>query len=433
MSNKYLLFNRYLISLIPISLIFSIFVADLIISLTSIFFIFYCLVKKNYSIFNVIEFKIFILFYFLLIVGSLNSDFTIYSLKKVLPYIRFGLFIILVKYLIKNDNKFLIFFLNSLLISVLILFIGLIFQILSIGPFKISIWNNRYSSFFFDELIMGSYLIKILPISMALLFMFKKKKLIYFTVLVISVMILVSGERSAILSLIILLSFIFIFTNLINLKKKIIGIIILLFSISTTFFLNDNLKFRVIDKTLYQLRIIEPDRDYVELKYSDKPEKYTAIAREEFFLPLKYYLLFNSGLKIFSDHILFGSGLKTFRILCKKDEYYLKKNYLAFKDKPDDYYEGFTGVDGCSTHPHNYYIQLLSETGLLTTLIVFFVFCLSIFNYFKTNLFEKKIIFLSIFINLFPLITTGSFFNNFICILIYLPICFLDIKKKNSD
>ena len=119
MSNKYLLFNRYLISLIPISLIFSIFVADLIVSLTSIFFLFYCLVKKNYSIFNVIEFKIFILFYFLLIVGSLNSDFTIYSLKKVLPYIRFGLFIILIKYLIKNDNKFLIFFLNNIVLPLI--------------------------------------------------------------------------------------------------------------------------------------------------------------------------------------------------------------------------------------------------------------------------------------------------------------------------
>ena len=220
MSNKYILFNRYLISLIPISLIFSIFVADLIVSLTSIFFLFYCLVKKNYSIFNVIEFKIFILFYFLLIIGSLNSDFTIYSLKKVLPYVRFGLFIILIKYLIKNDNKFLIFFLNSLLISVLILFIGLIFQILSIEPFKISIWNSRYSSFFFDELIMGSYLIKILPISIALLIIFDKKVLIYFTVLFVSVMILISGERSAILSLSIFLGFLFIFTNLLNFKKK---------------------------------------------------------------------------------------------------------------------------------------------------------------------------------------------------------------------
>jgi len=432
MKNKYLLINRYLISLIPLSLIFSIFIADLIVSLTSIFFFFYCLFKKNYNIFNVIEFKIFILFYLLCIIGSINSDFTIYSLTKVLPYIRFGLFIILVKYLIQNDKKFLFYFSNSILISFFILFIGLIFQILNIGPFTNSYLNNRYSSFFFDELIMGSYLIKILPISIALLFIFEKKVLIYFTVLFVSVMILISGERSAIISLSIFLGFLFIFTNLLNFKKKLIGIIFLLFTSSITLFLNDDLKFRVIDKTLYQLSIIEPERDYVEFKYSDKPEKYTAIAREEFFLPLKYYLLFNTGLKIYSDHILFGSGVKTFRMLCKKDEYYLKKNYLAFKDKPDDYYEGFTGVDGCSTHPHNYYIQLLSETGLLTTLIVFFVLCLSIFNYFKTNLFEKKIIFISIFINLFPFITTGSFFNNFISILIYLPICFIDIKKKNS-
>tara|TARA_B100001121_G_C18631241_1_gene594482 strand:+ start:357 stop:1286 length:930 start_codon:yes stop_codon:yes gene_type:complete len=309
----------------------------------------------------------------------------------------------------------------------------LIFEILNVGPFSNSYLNSRYSSFFFDELIMGSYLLKILPISIALLFIFEKKVLIYFLALFVSLMIMISGERSAIISLLIFLGFLFGFTNLLNFKKKIIGIIFLIFMVSITLFLNDNLKFRVIDKTLYQLSIIEPERDYVEFKYSDNPEKYTAVAREEFFIPLKYYLLFNSGLKIFSDNIFFGSGVKTFRILCKKEKYYLKKNYLAFKNKPDDYYEGFTGIDSCSTHPHNYYIQLLSETGLLTTILVFFVFCLSIFNFFKTNLFEKKIIYLAIFINLFPLITTGNFFNNFLSILIYLPICFLDIKKKNSE
>ncbi len=422
-----------LISFIPLSIIFSIFIADLIVVTTSIFFLIYLFKNKKLSLLNCIEFKIFTVFYLLCIIGSLNSDFIIYSLTKVLPYIRFGLLIVLIKYLIKNDNKFLLYFSNSLLVSFLILFIGLVLQILNVTPFANSYLNTRYSSFFFEELIMGSYLIKLLPVSIALLIIFEKKHLIFVTVLIVSVMILISGERSAIVSLLIFLGFLFVFTNIINLKKKIIGIFFLLLTLSTALFLNSNLKFRVIDKTLYQLSIIEPERDYVEFKYSDNPERYTAIAREEFFLPLKYYLLFNSGLKIFSDHIIFGSGVKTFRILCKKKEYYLKKNYLAFKDKPDDYYEGFTGVDSCSTHPHNYYIQLLSETGLLTTLIVFFVLCLSIFNYFKTNLFEKKIIFLSIFINLFPFITTGSFFNNFLSILIYLPICFLDIKKKNGD
>ena len=433
MENKYFLFNRYLISLLPVSLIFSIFLADLIVSLTSITFLLYCIIKKKFSYFKEIEFKVFICFYLFCIIGSITSDFTIYSLTKVLPYIRFGLLIILIKYLLKNDNNFLFYFSNALLISFLIIFIGLFFQILEIGPFVNSYLNSRYSSFFFEEMIMGSYLIKILPISLALLYISDKKALIYISVFVVSLMILISGERSAIISLFLFLGFLFLFTHLLNLKKKIFGIFLLFLATSITLFLNTNLKFRIIDKTLYQLRIIEPEKDYVEFKYSDKPERFTAIAREEFFLPLKYYLLLSTGLKIYKDHIFFGSGVKTFRILCKEDQYYLKKNYLAFKDKPDNYYEGFTGVDGCSTHPHNYYIQLLAETGLIATLIVFFVFCLSVYNYFKTNLFEKKIIFLGILVNLFPFITTGSFFNNFISILIYLPICFLDIKKKNND
>ena len=100
------------------------------------------------------------------------------------------------------------------------------------------------------------------------------------------------------------------------------------------------MKFRIIDQTLFQLSIIEPERDYVEFKISDNPERWTAIAREDYFIPLKYYLMFSSGLNMFSDNYLTGSGIKSFRIKCKELKYYSKRNYKAFRDKPDDYYEG---------------------------------------------------------------------------------------------
>ena len=41
--------------------------------------------------------------------------------------------------------------------------------------------------------------------------------------------------------------------------------------------------------------------------------------------------------------------MKTFREKCKELNYYKIQNYSLFKDKPYDYYEGFTGVDLLNT------------------------------------------------------------------------------------
>ena len=88
------------------------------------------------------------------------------------------------------------------------------------------------------------------------------------------------------------------------------------------------------------------------------------MAKEEYFIPLKYYLMMESAFKMFKDNVFFGTGIKTFKILCKDEKYYKKKNYKVWIKSATDHYKGFTGLDNCSTHPHNYYIQLLSETGI---------------------------------------------------------------------
>ena len=58
--------------------------------------------------------------------------------------------------------------------------------------------------------------------------------------------------------------------------------------------------------------------------------------------------------KIFQENILIGKGVKTFRAECKKH----KKLYYH----------------GCSTHPHNTYMQLLSEIGLIGTIPIIILF-----------------------------------------------------------
>ena len=172
--------------------------------------------------------------------------------------------------------------------------------------------------------------------------------------------------------------------------------------IITFFSFNSAIKERLINETLHQINLVEAfqAKDFKKLNmFSDIYENY-------------YY----TGYKIFKDHYIYGSGPKMFRELCAIDKYYIK--------------------DGCSTHPHNTYIQLLAETGLIGAsfilLIWIFTFCylfyylVNIKTVYRNKIIQYKLILIfGLFIILFPFIPTGSFFNNHINIYNYLLIGFL--------
>ena len=119
---------------------------------------------------------------------------------------------------------------------------------------------------------------------------------------------------------------------------------------------------------------------------------------------------------MFSNNTLFGIGPKNYRIECKSEK------YLEF--------------NACSTHPHQTYFQLLSETGIIGTFPVMLVFLYFIYVYTKgiiriyffddnqktTRL--KNILSICFIITLLPLIPTGSFFSSWLSVIYYLPIPF---------
>jgi hypothetical protein len=427
MKDNFIKIYKYAILVLPFSLIFSIFVSDLIVSLSSLSFLIYIFANKKTSLLKSIEFKLFLILYTIFILSALFSDFTYHSLIKTLPYLRFGIFMLLIKYLLINDDNFKVLFFRSLIISFLFLCFGLFLQIIGLEYLSKYINGSRYSSFFFDELILGYFLIKILPIALALSLFLNYKNIFYILIFILSFMIFLSGERSALFSLIIFLSFLLIFTKVLNIyyKLAIISLILIIFVSTLTFF--PKIKFRIIDQTVYQLNLVKTDREYVEFKVEDYQ---VGVAREEYYIPLKYYLMMESAFKMFKDNVFFGTGMKTFKILCKDEKYYKKKNYKAFEGKPDDYYKGFTGLDNCSTHPHNYYIQLLSETGIFSFLFVSIIFILFSYKFFREEKLYNKILYLSLMVNLFPFYFTGNIFSNFLSILLYLNIGFLNLSNK---
>ena len=174
---------------------------------------------------------------------------------------------------------------------------------------------------------------------------------------------------------------------------------------------SENIRNRVVHETINQIFVIE--------KIDKSSEKRIASIKKINFFSDGHQKHILTAYNIFKDNIFIGSGPKTFRVLCYKEEFNV-------------------GDGSCTTHPHNIYIQLLAETGLigfLTILTVFVYIAFKLFqNLFLTKIFNKDedyyICFLIAgFINLWPFFPTGNFFNNYFSMFYFLPFIFILLQK----
>ena len=162
-------FFSLLIVIIPISLISGPFIPDLCISLCAIFF----LTKTNSKKFFKNYFLFLFLFFCAIIIISSLINFELSSLKSSLFYFRFGLFSLLFWYLIEKDDRILDKLFLVLLFSFSILIFDSLFQYFNgfnILGMKI-VKEARISSFFGTELKMGSYLSRLFPLLVSLIFL----------------------------------------------------------------------------------------------------------------------------------------------------------------------------------------------------------------------------------------------------------------------
>ena len=202
----FLTLPSYIIILLPAFLITGPFLSDLGVSLIAIIFIINSIKNKLLKYFNNIFFKIFLIFWLIIVFSSLLSDNPIISLKNSFFYFRFGFFSLCFWYLLTINKSLL----KYLFISILICFSSLIID----GYIQYFFGQNllgdklyneyRVSSFFGSELILGSYLSRLFPILFGL-FIFlnqeKKNKLLLFFITIIFILseglIFLSGERLA--------------------------------------------------------------------------------------------------------------------------------------------------------------------------------------------------------------------------------------------
>lgn len=393
------------VCLIPIFLI-SPFISGCLVSLAAVIFLIISF-KNKYNLFNNKFFILFSVWFAYLLICSIFSSNIALSFESSLFYFRFGILSMSILYLDQKFEFFKKYFFISLSFILLIIFLDSFYQYnLGFNILGFELTGNRVSSFFNTEKILGSYINKFSILFMSLfIILYNKIKFFNFYFMFIIILLLslviISSERTALFTFFLFIIFcqIFIQKSLINFFLSSISFILI---IITFFSFNPEIKKRLINETLHQTNLVEAfqAKDLKKLNmFSDIYENY-------------YY----TGYKIFKDHYFFGSGPKMFRELCLDDKYFRK--------------------DGCSTHPHNTYIQLLAETGLIgaSFILLIWVFTFIYLFYYLINIKitygnyivqYKLILIFGLFIVLFPFMPTGSFFNNHTNIYNYLLIGFL--------
>jgi len=119
----------------------------------------------------------------------------------------------------------------------------------------------------------------------------------------------------------------------------------------------------------------------------------------------------------------------------KNDQLVSKGDYLGYS---------YEFLNGCNTHPHNIYLEFLSElgiSGLLFLLVGLFFILFKLFAAIK-NVFSKNNMnynrsfffsLLGIFVSIFPFFPSGSFFNNWLSAIFYFNLSFvLFFLKRNK-
>ena len=168
--------NLIISSIIPF-LIWGPFFPDLIVSISTLFFLYYVFKNKDFYYLSNKAFLIFCIFcIYCIIVSIFVAEDMMLSFESSLFYFRIGVFSCLIWYLIDKDRSILTYFYYVLAICFLALVAdGYVQYFTRENLLGYELRGIRVSSFFGDELIMGSYLARLFPLLFAL-FLIKKKK-----------------------------------------------------------------------------------------------------------------------------------------------------------------------------------------------------------------------------------------------------------------
>lgn len=393
------LFN-FLLCFLPISFI----LGNLAININLVLLIIFSVIFfKN----NILKFKltfadkiVIVIFLFSFLSGLINfylnikSDFISpeVNLKILLKSILFSKYLLLyfsIRVIIEEKIfNFKFFFISASLCAI---FVSLdLFLQFTAGQDLFGNLKSPYknSGPFGDELIAGSYLQRFSIFCFIFIVTFLKTKnkkflfifLIFLFILVFSSM-LIAGNRMPTILFLLLFGMLFSFKK--NLRKFLI-ILTVFVTIIFSFMIKVSPQLQSNTQNLIESIndiIVSTKVAFVENK---KPDLNNTYVKE-----------FYSGYAAWNENVLIGGGIDSFYINCAKT------------------------VFTCASHPHNYYLEILSELGILGFILIMILFINTLWIIYNKNIFGKytlqkqlTIPFVLLFlIEIFPIKTSGSFFT----------------------
>ena len=403
----------FLLALLPISFI----AGNMIININAMLLVFSALIFFKKNVFKIKYFfidKIILLFFFFILFNGIYADIKLYiyhnefyetrnfatSIKSIL-FFRYFLLYLVLRFLVEtNKIKLNLFFITCSLSSIFVCF-DIFYQFTygkDIFGFPVETTGRKFSGPFGDELIAGGYVQRFSFFSFFILPIFFPKYSnrfskylipILFSIFVIGLTL--SGNRMP------TVLFIFIILLITVLQKQIRKFLIPFFLIFSVIFVviyksNDVVRFNFLGFYEQVVKIS------VSIKNKNFTDKHNPQHLKEFVTFYDTWLL--------NKYV--GGGIKNFRYYC----HVRPNNSIEYPDKKSKFI--------CNMHPHNYYLEILTETGLVgfaLILIIFFTaFSLTFVKkyFFASPLNQNNLIipFIFLFIaEVFPIKSTGSFFT----------------------
>ena len=380
---KNLTINEWILLLFPLCQVIGSFLVNFVLILASIIFIYQSIKKKLFKKLKLKWIYFYLIFVFYTILNSFSATDILNSLQSSFFQFRYLLFSLFV-FLCISDARNIGFIIKFWLVLVLLVSFDVIYQYFFLkNIFGLPIRGIRPSGVFGEELIVGAF---IAYISVPIIFYYFNKfhnlnlkgKFLYSLIyLFLFTTVALTGERLSFLIFFVSSIIIFIFNT--SFKKFIILSMTLVIFLMTIYFNSSSFNSRV--------------KDFSNILAN--------------FYDSSYGRLWESGYLLFEKNKIFGVGLKNYRVDCDNQ----------IDPRPESI------PQFCSSHPHNFFLEILSETGLVG-FFIFFIFFIHLIFYLKDKIkslkndeFFKKyssllygnILILLIYV--WPLKTSGSFFT----------------------
>jgi len=400
-------FPIFLTSLIPISLLISSGAAELTAGILIFSFIIHSILNKDFVWLK--EKYIFLvgMIWLILIINLFFSNNYTLSLDRAIFFFRYILMIACIDCYLKNNKNFNIIFFIWLLILLIVSFDICIefFNKKNILGFS-SYDPSRIASFLGKELKIGHFILGFSFLCTGFYFeKFHKKSnfflltgygIFFFFILALTL----TGERSNTIKGIICFILFIALSPIKKIKlKKFILIILIAIPIVSYFF---------SEKT--------------RLRYNAIISPIQSLGIEGAFKKSLHGAHYVTAIQIFKEYPIFGVGNKNFREECSNRKYYNSQyDRIEFR---------------CSTHPHQIYLELLSEHGIVGSLTIIFVIFYFLKESIKIYLRNQNLIHLGsiVFVSttFIPIIPSGSFFTSWGAIIFWLNFSIMLFYNKQK-